>query len=346
MRAGSLQDVAGISVGHAHRTDHGWLTGTTVVLGPAHGVVAAVDVRGGAPATHETDLLQQSGLVARINAVMLTGGSAYGLAAASGVMRWLEEHQRGFRVGAQRHEVVPIVPAAALFDLGRGGEFTARPDAGMGYAGADAAADGGTVVAAGCVGAGTGAVAGTIKGGIGSASTTLTNGVVVAALVAVNSAGSVVDMATGALLGAAYGAGDEFPEPPPATEHAAAIPQLTRPPGSPVNTAIGVVATSADLTREEAKRMAVGAHDGLARAVRPCHTIGDGDVFFALATAEQALPPLLEAAGFSGERAQALTAVQTAAADVTARAVAHAVLEASGVAGIPAYRDLYPSAAR
>jgi putative pantetheine hydrolase len=346
MPAGSLQDVAGITVGHAHRLGDGWLTGTTVVLGPPGGVVAAVDVRGGGPATHETDALDPTGLVPRIDAVVLTGGSAYGLTAVSGVMRWLEEQHRGFSVGPEPHQVVPIVPAAALFDLGRGGNFTARPDAALGYAAAMAAAQPQDRLATGCVGAGTGAVAGGLKGGTGTASTTLPDGVVVAALIAVNASGSAFDLDTGALLGASYGAADEFPPAPSREEHAAARVRMPQRPSSDhTSTAIGVVATTADLTRVEAKRVAMGAHDGLARAVRPSHTLFDGDVLFALATGAHALPAGQPGEGFTAQRAQALTAVIAAGADVVARAVAHGVLAAHGVAGIPSYRDLYPSAA-
>jgi putative pantetheine hydrolase len=362
---GSLTDVRGLSVGHAHRTGDGWLTGTTVVLAPPGGVVAAVDVRGGGPATRETDALVPGTLVPRIEAVVLTGGSAYGLDAASGVVRWLEEQHRGFRVGAQPHEVVPVVPCAALFDLGRGGDFRARPDTGMGYAAAqDAAtapsADG--VSPAGSVGAGTGAVAGGLRGGTGEASTTLADGTVVAALVVVNAAGSAVDPATGALLGAALGRPGEFPAVPPPAEHASAVAGLAAAsrPTPPLNTTIGVVATSAALTREEARRLAVAAHDGLARAVRPVHTLFDGDALFALATGTSPLPtdgpvasrsdgnqPGAEPAGpFGGAmvRAAAVATVQAAGADVVARAVAHAVLSAESAPGIPAYAELYPSA--
>jgi putative pantetheine hydrolase len=346
MPAGSLQDVAGITVGHAHRLGDGWLTGTTVVLAQPGGVVAAVDVRGAGPATHETGALDPTGLVPRIDAVMLTGGSAYGLDAVSGVRRWLEAQHRGFSVGPEPHQVVPIVPGAALFDLGRGGDFTARPDAAMGYAAAVAAARAADPVATGCVGAGTGAVAGGLKGGIGTASTTLPDGVVVAALIAVNTSGSTLDVTSGALLGAAYGAAGEFPEPPSAEEHAAASARMPEwPPGTGRNTAIGVVATTADLTRTEAKRLAMGAHDGLARAVRPSHTMFDGDALFALATGARALPEMRADEGFSAQRAQALTAVLAAGADVVARAVAHGMLAAHGVGGILSYRDLYPSAA-
>jgi putative pantetheine hydrolase len=346
MRVGSLADVDGISVGHVQRIGNGWLTGTTVVLGPPDGLIAAVDVRGGGPATHETDALDPTGVAPRAAALVLTGGSAYGLATTAGVVRFLEKQRRGFRVGPEPHQIVPVVPGAALFDLGRGGDFAARPDADMGYEAALAAASGSGGGATGCVGAGTGAVAGGIKGGLGTASTTVADGVVVAAVIAVNSLGSPVHMGTGALLGAAYGEPDEFPATPPAAEHAAAITRMIDPlTGATLHTSIGVVATTADLTRPETKRLAMASHDGLARAVRPSHTMFDGDLFFAVATCAHSLPLATEE-GFADQRARALTAIHAAAADTVTRAVAHAVLDAYTVAGIPAYRDLYPSAAR
>jgi putative pantetheine hydrolase len=239
-----------------------------------------------------------------------------------------------------------------LFDLGRGGDFSARPDASMGYAAVTEAAKSAhtrSPVLAGCVGAGTGAVAGGLKGGIGTASTTLSDGTVVAALMAVNASGSVIDLATGALLGARFGAEGEFPDPPPATEHAAAIGRLPSPffsgPGAPLNTAIGVVATTADLTRPEVQRLAMAGHDGLARAVRPVHTLFDGDLLFGLATGEHRLSAPAPDEGFSAPRTGSLALIHAAGADVVARAIAHAMLHAHGTPGLPSYRDLYPSAA-
>ncbi|MFW6724388.1 P1 family peptidase [Streptomyces sp. MAR4 CNY-716] len=207
MGVDGITDVAGVRVGHASRTGGGWLTGTTVVLAPEGGAVASVDVRGGGPGTRETDALDPRNIVQRVEAVVLTGGSAYGLAAASGVLAWLEEQGRGFRVGPDPAQVVPVVPAAALFDLGRGGDFRARPGAAMGREAAAAAADtpSGAPVAQGNVGAGTGAVCGAMKGGVGSASTVLPSGTTVAALAVVNAAGSGTDPATGALYAELYG---------------------------------------------------------------------------------------------------------------------------------------------
>lgn len=212
----ALTDVAGIRVGHASLAGAGALSGTTVVLAPEGGAVAAVDVRGGGPGTRETDALDPRNLVQRVDAVVLTGGSAYGLDAASGVMAWLEEQGRGVRVGADPAQVVPVVPAACLFDLGRGGDWRARPDASTGRAAVEDAArtEPGAAVAEGCVGAGTGAVAGQLKGGVGTASTLLPSGITVAALAVVNAAGSVLDPRTGVLFGE-YGAAEPAVAPAP-----------------------------------------------------------------------------------------------------------------------------------
>lgn len=205
----ALTDVAGLRVGHARVSGDGALSGTTVVLAPEGGAVAAVDVRGGGPGTRETDALDPRNLVQRIDAVVLTGGSAYGLDAASGVMAWLEEQGRGVRVGPDPSQVVPVVPAACIFDLGRGGDWRARPDASTGRAAVEAAAGtaSGAPVAEGGVGAGTGAVAGRLKGGVGTASVRLPSGITVGVLVVVNAVGAVVDPVTGVLYGE-YGAAE------------------------------------------------------------------------------------------------------------------------------------------
>ncbi|GAA3302434.1 hypothetical protein GCM10020295_48260 [Streptomyces cinereospinus] len=210
MTVDALTDVTGLRVGHATRTGDGWLTGTTVVLAPEGGAVTAVDVRGGGPGTKETDALDPRNVVQKAEAVVLTGGSAYGLDAASGVMAWLEERGRGVRVGPDPAHVVPVVPAACVFDLGRGGDFRARPDAAVGRAAVEAAAASGigAPVPEGCVGAGTGAAVGPMKGGVGTASTVLDSGITVAALVVANAAGSVTDPETGgAVRGVVPGAG-------------------------------------------------------------------------------------------------------------------------------------------
>ncbi|MGF1655306.1 MAG: P1 family peptidase [Actinomycetales bacterium] len=333
-----LTDVPGVAVGHHDRRGDGWLTGTTVVLPPV-GTVAGVDVRGGGPASRETDALSPTTLVEHADAVVLTGGSAYGLAAADGVMAWLEERGRGFRVGPEPGHVVPIVPAAALFDLGRGGDFRARPTTEFGRQAAAAATDG--PVAQGSVGAGTGAVAGGLAGGVGSASTVLPSGVTVAALVAVNSAGSVVDPVDGTLRGVRAGLPGEFDSvSPPSPADVAAWGETVARAASrvpPFNTTLAVVATDARLTPAQCSRLATAAHDGMARAIDPVHTYLDGDIAFALATGTAALAdPALPA----------LNALLGVAGRVVSRAIAHAVLAATGAEGAPSYRDAFPSACR
>ena len=289
----AITDVPGLRVGHAGRTDEGWLSGVTVVLPPA-GTVGSVDVRGGGPGTHETDALDPTTLTRTVDAVVLTGGSAFGLAAAHGAQRWCEENGRGFAVTGG---VVPIVPAAAIFDLGRGGNFAARPDAAMGYAAtADAAArkiehD----VERGNVGAGTGAAIGRgkYKGGVGTASITLDYGVVVGAIAVVNA------------LGLPFDASPQREEPAEQS-----------PPPPPLNTTLVVVATNAVLDKAECKRTASAAHAGLARALNPSHTLADGDTVFCLATGALALDRSSEPARQAG-----LITLQSAAADVVRLAI-------------------------
>ncbi|MEU1122792.1 P1 family peptidase [Streptomyces sp. NPDC005899] len=336
----ALTDVTGIRVGHARLSGEGSLSGTTVVLAPVGGAVAAVDVRGGGPGTRETDALDPRNLVQRVDAIVLTGGSAYGLDAASGVTAWLEEQGRGVPVGKGPGQVVPVVPAACLFDLGRGGDWRARPDASTGRAAVEAAAasEPGSQVAQGTVGAGTGAVAGELKGGVGTASVRLASGVTVAALAVVNAAGSVVDPRTGVLYGE-YGGARPPVRPAPATHDAArrrlAAIREARGDG-PFNTTIAVVATDAALTRAQAQKLAGTAHDGLARAVRPVHLLTDGDTVFTLATGRLPLPP---------DTVPALNGILAAGAESLARAVVKAVRAAHGVEGpggdFPSYSDLY-----
>nr|3S3U_A Chain A, cysteine transferase [Streptantibioticus cattleyicolor]3S3U_B Chain B, cysteine transferase [Streptantibioticus cattleyicolor]4IHD_A Chain A, ThnT protein [Streptantibioticus cattleyicolor]4IHD_B Chain B, ThnT protein [Streptantibioticus cattleyicolor] len=362
-----LTDVPGVRVGHAGRTGDGWLTGVTVVLAPPGGAVAAVDVRGGGPGTRETDALDPRNLVQTIDAVVLTGGSAFGLDAAGGVAAWLEEQGRGFPVGADPSQVVPVVPAAALFDLGRGGTWRARPDAALGRAAVEAAAarPEGDPVEQGGVGAGTGAVVGGLKGGIGTASVVLDSGATVAALAAVNAAGSAVDPATGVLYGARTGLPGEFagygvPDAIGADTHARARARLAEAAeetarrraggAATLNCTLAVVATDATLTRAQAQKLAGTAHDGLARAVRPVHLLSDGDTVFALSTGRRPLlpdrPDATAARAFGVHlEAGALNEVLAAGADVLTRAVVHAVLAATGVdtpGGVhPSYRELY-----
>ncbi|MDC0772912.1 P1 family peptidase [Streptomyces sp. HD] len=339
MTVDALTDVAGLRVGHATRTGDGWLTGATVVLAPQGGAVAAVDVRGGGPGTKETDALDPRNVVQKAEAIVLTGGSAYGLDAASGVMAWLEEQGRGVRVGADPAHVVPVVPAACVFDLGRGGDFRARPDAATGRAAVEAAAasESGAAVQEGCVGAGTGAVAGAVKGGVGTASTVLDSGITVAALVVANSAGAVVDPETGVLYGELFQGRVDYPEEQvheAACRRLAEITAKNAPP--PLNTTLAVVATDAQLSKAQAQKLAGTAHDGIARAVRPVHLLHDGDTVFALSTGEHPLDP---------DHPLALNPLLAAGADTLTRAIVRAVRAAESVDGPggswPSYRELY-----
>ncbi|MEV5935572.1 P1 family peptidase [Streptomyces sp. NPDC052079] len=339
MTADALTDVAGVRVGHATRTGDGWLTGTTVVLAPEGGAVAAVDVRGGGPGTKETDALDPRNLVQKVEAVVLTGGSAYGLDAASGVMAWLEERGRGVRVGRDPAHVVPVVPAACVFDLGRGGDFRARPDAATGRAAVEAAAasEPGAPVPQGCVGAGTGAVLGQLKGGVGTASTVLDSGITVAALVVANAVGSAIEPETGVLYGELIQGRVRHPEP---DVHKAALRRLAEaaerntPP--PLNTTLAVVATDALLSKAQAQKLAGTAHDGIARAVRPVHLLSDGDTVFTLATGARPL---------DAANPLALNGLLAAGADLVTRAIVRAVRAAEPVDGPggawPSYGTLY-----
>ncbi|MFE0103279.1 P1 family peptidase [Streptomyces sp. NPDC059009] len=347
--AGALTDIPGLRVGHATRTGDGYLTGTTVVLAPPGGVITAVDVRGGGPGTKETDALDPRNLVQRIEAIVLTGGSAYGLDAATGVMAWLEEQGRGVPVDpSDPARVVPVVPAAAVFDLGRGGDFTARPDAETGRAAVLEAArsEAGAPVAEGSVGAGTGALVGRIRGGVGTASTVLPSGITVAALVVANAAGSGVDPRTGVLYGRYFeDPGDvlgapALPAHPSPEAHAAATRRLADLAAAngpaPLNTTLAVVATDADLNRAQAQKLAGTSHDGMARAVRPVHLLNDGDTVFAQATGER---PLAEG------NPLALNEILAAGADLVTRAIVRAILAAGSArtpgGTFPSYGDLY-----
>lgn len=318
--AGDLTAVPGIRVGHA--TDPVGLTGCTVVLCEA-GAVVGVDVRGSAPGTRETDLCRPGMLVERANAVLLAGGSAYGLDAAAGVMRWLEERGAGFDVGLG---VVPIVPGAVIFDLALG-SFRARPDAAMGYAACEAAGAG--PLAQGCVGAGTGASVGKLfgpqfatKSGLGSAAVTLPGGVVVAALVVCNAIGDIVHSNADRIL-----AGARSPQGGWRRTAEAALTghDSTDPYSDGRNTTIGVVATNARLTKEQANKLAQVGHDGLARAINPVHLPGDGDTLFALSL---------------GETDAALPLLCIAAARAVEAATHRAALEASAAGGLPCGTDL------
>lgn len=341
----SLHDVAGVRVGQVERIGDGWLSGVTCVLLPDEGAVAGVDVRGGGPGTRETDLLDPRNLVERVHAIVLTGGSAYGLASAHGVMARLEERAVGFPlpIGATTG-VVPIVPAAVINDLGRGGRFTARPDADLGAAAHDAAlaVDPGMAVAQGTVGAGAGAKAGGLKGGVGSASQVLPDGTTVAALVVANPVGSCVDPRDGTLYAHRFGVEGEFPDLRPADSGELAAAQLRAAEltasGTPsvLATTIGVIATDATLTKAQCQKVSGVGHDGMARAVRPVHSMFDGDTLFTAATGARPAPDPF-----------AFHLLLEAAADCVTRAIGHAVLEATTV-HTPAgewrcYTDALPS---
>jgi L-aminopeptidase/D-esterase-like protein len=323
--ASAITDVLGIEVGH--HTDTRRPTGCTVVLA-REGAVAGVDVRGAAPGTRETDLLSPTNIVERVHGILLAGGSAWGLDAAGGVMRWLDEQGVGMTVGPAR---LPIVPGAVLFDLPLGDQRI-RPDAASGYAACQAASR--AAPAEGNVGAGAGAVVGKIfgfaramKGGIGSASLTV-DGVTVGAIVACNALGDVIDPDTGAVL-----AGARTPDGKSLFDTRRAL--LRGEPAQPMlagsNTTIGVIATDAIVSKMQASRLATMGHDGLARAINPLHTLSDGDALFALGT------------GASGKTLGMMT-LGTMAAEVCAMAVVRAIRAARGVTAgsvhLPAASDL------
>ena len=331
MFPGAITDIAGLQVGHF--TDPRRPTGCTVLLCP-QGVVAGVDVRGAAPGTRETDLLHPLATIECVHALLLTGGSAFGLAAADGVMRWLDERGHGIQVGPAR---VPIVPAAVLFDLWVG-DARIRPDAAAGYAACEAASlsPAGSHLAQGSVGAGAGAAVGKLfgigramKGGIGSASIRV-GAVTVAALVAVNAIGDVVDPASGRVV-----AGARADDGCTLLDSMAAIcdGQLPAHLMAGMATTIGIVATDARLSKAQTNKLAAMAHAGLARSINPVHTASDGDALFALATGGAGLP---------GAVAPNLSVLGALAAEVTARAVLNAVRAAHGLTDpdLPSARDL------
>jgi len=313
---GAIVDVPGLRVGHFTLSER--LTGCSVVLA-AEGAVGAVDVRGAAPGTRETDLLDPANLVDKVHAVVLSGGSAFGLDAATGVVRWLDEQGISFETG---HGKVPIVPAAVLFDLNlvrTGDDAKARPGADAGYAACQAAST--ATPAAGNVGAGAGACVGklfgydrSMKGGIGNASIRV-GPWVVGALVACNAVGDVLDPATGQILaGARTADGQNLLD----TQRAFLQGERGQRPLPGTNTTIGVVATNATLTKAQAKRLAMSAHDGLARSIRPAHTTLDGDTLFALATGTETSPP-------------DLMLLSVMAAEATALATVNAISQAQGI---------------
>jgi L-aminopeptidase/D-esterase-like protein len=317
----AITDVPGIKVGHAHDLDA--LTGVTVVLCEA-GAVGGVDQRGGAPGTRETDPLRPMHLVQKVHAVVLTGGSAFGLDSAAGVVKYLEQKGVGFDVGVAK---VPIVPAAVLFDLAIG-RADVRPDAALGYAACRNASR--TEASNGSVGAGAGATVGKIlgmgqamKSGVGTASIDLGRGLIVGALFAVNALGDVVDPATGRIIAGARKVKSAksklaFADTLTVIKSFRGKQPLRR--ASRSHTVIGVVATNADLTKEQINKVAQMAHDGLARTIRPAHTMFDGDTIFALAT---------------GRKKADVNLIGAYAAEVTARAILRAVRCAKSAGGVP-----------
>ena len=318
----TLTAVPGIKVGHHTLAERP--TGCTVILVDGD-AVGGVSQRGGAPGTRETDLLNPLNMVDKVNAIVLAGGSAFGLEAATGAVRWLEEHSIGWPAGATR---VPIVPAAILFDLGVGGNPKIRPTADCGYKASEHATTG--AVQEGTVGAGAGATVGkfggagrSTKSGIGSASIALPNGLIVAAIVAVNAVGDIIDPATGRVVAGVRNPDGTFADARKILRAGA----TAQPPRAGENTTIGVVATNARLTKALAARMALMADDGYARAISPSHTNGDGDTIFSLATGRW-------------DGTADITLIGALAAEAMADAVVRAGTQATGIAGIPAARDL------
>jgi L-aminopeptidase/D-esterase-like protein len=322
----NITDVRGIKVGHAHNIRA--ITGCTVIL-CAGGAVGGVDQRGGAPGTRETDALHPMHLVNVVHAIVLAGGSAFGLDAASGVVKFLEEKRIGFDVGVAR---VPIVPSAILFDLGLG-QSNVRPDAKMGYRACLNAKRG--KISEGNVGAGTGATVGKIlgikhamKSGIGSASISIRNGVIVGAIVAVNPFGDVIDPETNQIIAGARSSLSGRSRKPISPYFVDTMSILKRSrgfgPRSRSNTVIGVVATNAKFNKEQINKVAQMAQDGIARTIRPAHTMVDGDTLFALAT---------------GEKKADVNVVGAFAAEVVALAILNGVRAARSIAGLPAWID-------
>jgi L-aminopeptidase/D-esterase-like protein len=353
---GSITDVAGVRVGHHRRLGRGWQTGTTVVFVPG-GATPGVSVRGGGPGTRETDALRPENLVQEIHAVCLTGGSAFGLAAADGVVAWLEDRVLGFPVGSASDPagVVPVVPAAVVFDLARAGRFDLRPTAEFGRR-----AIGSAKVRQGSwgsVGAGTGARAGGLQGGVGTASTTVAIPVGspttasepassplivhVGALAVVNANGTAIDPTTGLPWSS-----DAFELRHPSARDRTRLMRQLSGQAADLNTTIGVVATTAALSKSEVSKMADVAHDGLARAIRPAHSMFDGDTIFGLATGDHDIGNLPAAMRSTPSRQSALNLILRAAADTFAAACAHAVVAATTVGDTAAYLDVCPSARR
>lgn len=322
----TITAIDGIKVGHVTLSERP--TGCTVLLAP-NGTVGSVDQRGGAPGTRETDLLDPHNDVQIVNAIVLSGGSAFGLDAATGTMKWLDEHKIGYPVGASG--VVPIVPSAILFDLGFGGKPTVRPGADCGYQAAGLASN--APVQEGNVGAGAGATVGKsggargagggpMKAGVGSFAIRLPNGLIVAAIVAVNAVGDIIDPETGQVVAGVRGADGKLLDARKLLRGGGVQPGRAG-----ENTTIGIVATNAKLTKVQAQKMAMMANDGYARAISPAHTPGDGDTIFSLATG-------------SWDGQANYGTVGALAAEAMAEAVVRAAVMATSSNGVPAARDL------
>jgi L-aminopeptidase/D-esterase-like protein len=319
-KEGFITDVDGIKVGHF--TDSRRPTGCTVIL-YERGAVAGVDVRGSAPGTRETDLLKPTNFVDKVNAIVLSGGSAFGLDTATGVMRYLEEHDSGYATAGGK---VPIVPAAILYDL-TVGDGKIRPDADAGYKACVNAKSG--LIEEGSVGAGAGATIGKIgggrpmKGGIGTSSIKLANGLIVGAIVAVNCVGDVIDPKTGRIV-----AGARTPDGKSFLNIIETFRSSGRSGAAPgQNTTIGVVATNARFDKTQMTKIAEMAHDGMARAINPTHTPSDGDTLFAMSTGASSVAPNLSAIG-------------ALAAEAVSEAILRAVMKAKSVPGFPSYSEI------
>jgi L-aminopeptidase/D-esterase-like protein len=327
-----LTAVEGIRVGHHTLSERP--TGCTVVVVDGEGAIGGYAQRGGAPGTRDADLLNPLNTVEQVNAVFMTGGSAYGISVGDGVMRYLEEKKLGFKIAGT---VVPIVPGAVLMDLGFGGNSNIRPNADCGYRAASTATDG--PVAEGNVGAGAGSTVGkmlgsrdrAMKAGVGTYAIALPGGLVVAALVAVNAVGDIIDPATGAVVaGVRTSDGKGLAD---ARKLLRSPAPGAAPPGPGANTTIAVVATNARLTKVQASRMALMADDGLARAINPAHTPADGDTVFALATGR-----------WQGQAD--VSTIGALAAEALSEAIVRAATQASGSGGLPSARDLNTVPAR
>ncbi|WP_202862975.1 P1 family peptidase [Ornithinimicrobium murale] len=333
----AITDVPGVHVGQVQSDTAPFLTGTSVIYTPEMSV-ASVDQRGGAPATKETDLLSPLNSNPGVNAIQLGGSSMYGLSATNGIIRWLEDRGEGVPLGSAG--VAPIVPAADIYDLNRGGDPKARTSAEWGYLAAEAAVDG--PVRQGSVGGGTGARGGGLRSGVGTASTYLGDGIWVGAMVIVNPAGSPVDPLDCSLYGVRYGVGGEFDgyQAPSAqecdSEDSAAAQQTSE---ESLNTTIAVVVTNAPLEKAAAQRMSGNAHDGMARAIYPIHTLSDGDTVFAVSTGEGEPLQINDPAD-----SRQLNSIFNAGSTTLSRAIAKAVLSAESHDGRLSYCDTYPSA--